>query len=639
MSASPESLADLPSEQQRTRSRSAHRLGTFIEFPPEGIAQSISDRFEEQARRYPARPAIRTPSRTLSYADLNQAANLVAHAILRQRQPADAGIGLLFGNEAAFVVASVGALKAGRNQVVLDSSVPRARLSFMLEQSECAVVVTNAANLSLARQLGPMPVLNVDELDGGLSSGNPGLRVKPDAIVSVAYTSGSTGSPKGIVWSHEGVLDAVRRHTNVFRVCPEDRLVTFRPSLRGYLYALLNGAAFYPASLRGNAALGVADWLIQEAVTVFRAPVSAFRAFASTLTADAFPHLRLIILFGEPVYGSDVELYRKHFSGGAVLASTLGCSEFDDYAYFFVDQASEIGKGVVPGGYLIGGTEVLLLGDGGRPVSGGGTGEIVIRSRYNAVGFWRRPDLTQAAFLPDPAGGDARLYRTGDVGRVGPDGCIFHLGRTDFQVKIRGHRADLAEVEAALRELDHVRDAVVVGREHTPGDTRLVAYVMTDGVPLPHVSELRRALVDTLPDHMVPSTYIVLETFPRTATGKIDRRALPAPDGARPAVGTPFVAPRTPIEERLAAMWAEVLRLDRVGVHDSFLELGGDSLLATLVISRVLEHLDGEASPRALFAAPTVAEMAKVIVYSLSGKLEESDLDRIFTDLDAQPGA
>lgn len=634
MSSSPGSSADLPSEQRLIRSRCVHRLGTFIEFPPEGTVQSISDRFEEQVRQYPERMAVRTRSRTLTYAELNQAANRVAHAILEQREMADGGVGLLFGNEAAFVVASLGVSKAGRMQVVLDSTVPQARLNFMLAQSGCTALVTSSAHLSLARQLSPLPVLNVDELDGGFPSGNPELSVEPDATVAVAYTSGSTGSPKGIVWNHQGVLHAVMRHTNASRMCQHDRLVTFRPALRGYLYALLNGAAFHPVDLREEGALGVADWMIQEGITVLRAPVSTFRAFATTLTsAEEFPHLRLMLLYGEAVYDSDVELYRTHFRGGCVLASTLGCSEFDDYAYFFVDHGSEIGRGTVPGGYLIGDTDVLFLGEDGRPVCGGGVGEIVIRSRYNAVGYWRRPDLTQAAFLPDPAGGDARLYRTGDLGRMGPDGCIFHLGRTDFQVKIRGYRVDLAEVEAALRELDHVQDAVVVGREDTPGDKRLVAYVIAAGGHTPTVSELRRVLGDTLPGYMVPSTYVVLETFPRTATGKIDRRALPPPpDGVRPAVSTPFVAPRTPVEERLAVMWAEVLRLDRVGVDDSFLELGGDSLLATLVISRVLERLDEGVSPQALLAAPTVAEMAKVILHSLAGKLEKSDLDRMFTD-------
>ena len=523
-------------------------------------------------------------------------------------------------------------------QVVLDSSAPQPRLNLMLEQSGCTILVTNSANLPSARQLSPLPELNVDEVDG-FPSENPDVSVEPGTAVAVSYTSGSTGLPKGIVWNHQGVLHAVMRHTNASRMCQDDRLVMFRPSLRGYLYPLLNGAAFYPVGLQGGSALGIADWMIQERVTVLRTPVSTFRAFASTLTgAEAFPHLRLIIVYGEPVHGSDVELYRKHFRGACALVSTLGCSEFDDYAYYFVDQESDIGKGAVPGGYPIGDTEVLFLGEDGRPVADGEIGEIVIRSRHNAVGYWRRPDLTQAAFLPDLAGGDARLYRTGDLGRKGADGCIFHLGRTDFQVKIRGYRVDVAEVEAALRELDHVEDAVVVGREDTPGDRRLVAYVMVTDGHTPAVGELRRVLVDRMPDYMVPSRYVVLETFPRTATGKIDRRALPPPDGVRPAVRASFVPPRTPVEERLAAIWAEVLRLDRVGVYDSFLELGGDSLLATLVVSRVIEHLHVQVSPHALLAAPTVAEMAEVILHGLAGKLEMSALDRMLTDLEARNG-
>jgi len=296
------------------------------------------------------------------------------------------------------------------------------------------------------------------------------------------------------------------------------------------LYALLSGATFHPFDLRGDGVAGVGDWMAREGVTVYRSPVSTFRAVAGALAGGReFPRLRLVILLGEPTYRSDVELYRTRFPGTAALASSLGCAEFDDYAYFFVDRESAAGQGDVPGGYASRDVDILLLGEDGRPVDG--TGELAIRSRYNAIGYWRRPDLTRAAFVADPAGAHVPVYRTGDLGRRDPDGCIFHMGRTDFQVKIRGHRVEVVEVEAALRALEGVCEPVVVGREDTPGDRRLVAYVTAAGERAPSPGELRRGLGESLPDHMRPSLYVVLAGFPRTATGKVDRRALPPPDG------------------------------------------------------------------------------------------------------------
>jgi len=277
-------------------------------------------------------------------------------------------------------------------------------------------------------------------------------------------------------------------------------------------------------------------------------------------------------------------------------------------------------------------------------------GEIAIRSRYGAAGYWRRPDLTQAAFLPDPAGGDERIYRTGDLGRMRSDGCLFHLGRKDFQVKIRGYRVEVAEVETALLELDTVKEAVVVGHEDKRGDPsaplragpsaalrtgkRLVAYIIPAGPRAPTVSELRRLLANKLPDYMVPSAFVMVDRMPLTATGKVDRRALPPPDDTRPALDSPFVAPRTPVEERLAGIWAEVLGLDRVGVHDNFLELGGDSLLATRVISRVLPQFQVKLPLRDLLEASTVAEMGEVIVQNHADKVDKQTLQRILVELE-----
>jgi amino acid adenylation domain-containing protein len=617
-----------PPSQKAIRAKCFHPSRKFVEFTKEEIEQSIPDRFEQIVRKHPDSLALKSRIHAFTYAELNQAANRIAHALLALTGESQEPVGLLFENGAPFVIASLAALKAGKIQVPLESHFPRARLKYVLEQSQAGVLVTDNANLSLARELTELPLINIDEIDGHFSIENPEVCVAPDAVTSIAYTSGSTGQPKGIIWNHRGVLHAVMHHTNTSQMCLHDRLVMFRASLRAHLYALLNGATFYPVDLHQEEPARLAEWLIQEDITVYRAAVSAFRSLGAALTGtEKFPHLRLILLFGEPTYHTEVELYRKCFSDRCVLATSLGCNEFGDYAYYFLDKDSPLPSSVVPGGYPIEGAEILFLDDDGR-VSAEQIGEIAIRSGYGAVGYWRRPDLTQAAFLPGPAGGDERIYRTGDLGRMRADGCLFHLGRKDFQVKIRGHRVEVAEVETTLLEIERVKEAVVVGWEDTPGNKRLVAYITPAGPHMPNVHELRRVLSDKLPDYMVPFTFIMLDHMPLTATGKVDRRALPAPDSTRPALETPFLAARTSVEEKLAGIWAEVLGLDRVGVHDSFLELGGDSLLATRVVSRVLSQFQIRVPLRLLFEAPTVAEMAAVIV----------ELDRKDREAETRPG-
>jgi acyl-coenzyme A synthetase/AMP-(fatty) acid ligase/aryl carrier-like protein len=612
-----ETVANFPPEQRAIRDKCFHPTGTFIEFKQEEIDQSISKRFEQQVARYAARIAVRSKRHTFTYDELNRAANRAARAILDQSDIVQQPIAVLFEHGAPFVIASLGVLKTGNVQVSLESGFPQARLRYMLEQSNAAILVTDNANLPLAQQLGDIPLVNIDEIGDRFTDENLDMSVRPDDRAAIAFTSGSTGTPKGIVWNQRGVLHAVMRHTNMFQICADDRMVMFRASLRPCLYALLNGATYYPVALRDEAVLALAEWLTQEKITIYRSAVSAFRSFAGTLTAcESFPYLRLILLFGEQMYHVDVELYRRHFAKASILASSLGCLEFDDYAYYFVDRNVPRRGDVVPGGYPIADAEILLLDDGRRPVGPDQIGEIAISSRYNPVGHWQKPNLTAVALLRRAGREDQTTYLTGDLGRRSSDGCLFHQGRKDFQVKIRGHRVDLTEIEAALLEIDGIKAAVAAGWEDEPGNKRVVAYIVPTAAQLPPVTELRRVLGDKLPDYMLPSAFIKLDAVPLTATGKIDRRALPSPGRARPLLKSPFVAPRTPLEEKLAQLWAQMLGLDEVGVHDGFLDLGGDSLLATQVVSRVLTQFHARVSLRALFDAPTVAEMAALLAES-----------------------
>jgi acyl carrier protein len=378
----------------------------------------------------------------------------------------------------------------------------------------------------------------------------------------------------------------------------------------------------------------MADWLMRNQIPLYCSVPTVFRYFLETLTGEEnFPSLRLIKLIGEPVSKRDVELYQKYFSRRCFLLNRLGSTETGTIRWYFIDKNTLIDGNIVPVGYPADDHEVLLLDGAGREVESEGIGEIAVKSRYLTTGYWRRPDLTDAAFLP--AAGDERMYRTGDIGRMLPDGGLLCLGRKDSQVKIRGHRVELTEIEMALMDLSSIKDAVVIAGPDRFKQQCIITYLVPKGYPRPTVTELRRALGERLPEHMIPSIFMFLREFPLAPNGKLDRKSLPEPDHSRPELETPYGAPSTRFEIELANIWAEVLGLDRVGIHDNFFDLGGHSLTATRVVSQVIKKFQLEIPLQSLFVAPTVAEMAAVIEAHRGKKVGEADLERMLADLES----
>jgi len=630
----------LPREQERVRGRCFHPAGTFVPFPRDALERSIPERFEAQAQTSPGRLAVQTRHRALSYLELDRMANRIAHAVLRGGGHGVGPVALLFEHDAEVIAAMLGALKAGKPYVPLDPTYPAARLAYILEDSQAALVLTNARNRRAAEDLsrGVVPVVSVDALGPDLSLERPGVAPSPDGPAFILYTSGSTGRPKGVPQTHRNVLHDVMHYTNAAHYCPEDRLVllsscSFADSVRTIYAALLNGSGLYPFDVVREGLPALATWLLGQDITVYRSVPTLFRHFvASLIGGEQFPRLRLIFLAGEPVYRTDVEAYRHHFSSDCIFVNRMGTSEALTFSCYFLDRDTPITDASVPVGYAVPDKEVLLLDEQPDGDTGARTGEVAVRSRYLSPGYWRRPDLTREAFLPDPAGTEARVYRTGDLGRMLPDGCLVHLGRKDFQGKVRGHRIEPGEIETALVGHPAVRDAVVAVRQDRHGDTRLVAYLAVTSAPGPTVSDLRRFLADLVPDYMVPAAFVCLDAFPLTPNGKVDRRALPEPGTGRQALDTTFVAPTTAFEQTLAGIWAEVLDLDRVGIHDRFLDLGGNSLLASRVFARIPAAFGVEPSMRELLAASTVAEMAMVLLEHAAAKVDPETMGRLVAE-------
>jgi len=332
---------------------------------------------------------------------------------------------------------------------------------------------------------------------------------------------------------------------------------------------------------------------------------------------------------------ADLDFFNQHFLPHCVLAHALGPTECLTVCWALIPHGAQITGSKLPIGYSLQDKDVLVLDDAGQELGPGQVGQLAVKSRYISLGYWRDPERTNAVFLPDPRGSDARIYLTGDLGVREPDGCLIHVGREDFQVKIRGFRIDVAEVEIALRAIEGIENAVVVGRHDGTSAQRLVAYFVPTTHPPITVTTLRQSLARVLPDYMVPSDFVSMDAIPQTPNGKTDRLRLPLPSRDRSALENPFVSPRTAMETELAAIWAEVLGLDQVGVHDNFFELGGDSLLATRIIARVMQRLKVNIPIRSLLESPSVASMAEYLLLARAEKIGEEDLALILREIES----
>ena len=539
------------------------------------------------------------------------------------------------------IAALLGVLKSGKFYTPMDPSHHRARAASLLEDSGARLVITDTTNLPVATELAreDVEMLNVDILGGFHPYPNPGLPIDGGDLASILYTSGSTGRPKGVVHSHRSLLHTVMVTTNTLHVCSADRLTllysyTSIGGTRDILVGLLNGATIEPFRVAEEGIERLARWLVREEITIYRSVATIFRHLVAELTEERFPSIRLVHLGSEPIHASDLESFKRVFSPTCVFVASMGATEISPVRQFFADKSTELSGPKVPPGYPVEDSEVLILDADARELDFNQIGEISVRSRYLSLGYWRNLELTSAVFLPGSDGESGRIYRMGDLGELLADGCLLHHGRKDFQVKIRGHRIEVAEIEQDLATLENVKEAVVVARSGYKNEQELVAYLIPESRPAPTAKELRASLADRLPAYMIPSSFVVLDALPVTPIGKVDRRALPPPGTARLRLDTGMVMPRSPIEETISTIWAEVLDLDEVGVDDNFLELGGHSLLASQIVARVTRSFKLELDLRALFETSTIADMASLVTEHLVSQMDPASLGHLLDELE-----
>jgi len=617
--------------------------GKFVEFPEEDIERSIPERFEQIAVLHHDRLAVKSSECSMTYGQLNRSSNRIATAILNAFGQTEEPVGVLCGYDVPVVAAILGILKAGKFYLPLDSDWPQQRVAAILERSQTRVIVTDNAHLEYAANLARSPshILNVDTLEQNRCTNNLGLSLPPESYAYVIYTSGSTGEPKGVLQNHRNVLHSAMDNTNSLRICWEDRLTGLyqyyaNGGAHDIFTALLNGATLFPFDVKRWGLSSIPAWLNREAITIYHSVRSVFRHFVLSLRGDeTFPSLRAISLGGETVTKIDVDLFQKCFPHRCIFVNRLGSTECGRISRYFIDHETIIDSPNAPVGYPSPDYQIEIIDESGNPLPGNMVGEIVVKSKFLSPGYWRRPDLTQDKFYQDPTGGAQRLYQTGDLGRFRDDGCLEYKGRKDFEVKIGGNRVQTSEIEVALAAHPAIKEVHVIAWQTRLGEPKLVAYYMVKGTTDPKHFQLRRFLRDRLPGVMIPSVFMMVEEFPLSGSSKLDRKSLPTPSMARPDVGTEFVGPETPIEKVLAEIWTEVLSLEQVGIHDNFFDLGGHSLAATRVVSRVIKHLQLELPMNSLFQSPTIAEMAAAVIEYRERRLGSKTLENLLNEMES----
>lgn len=608
------------SEEDRNRERS-EEIGALG-----GWAEPVQELVCRQAGRCPQSVAITAGCKSLTYLELESRANRLAQHLRSLGVGPETIVALCIERSISQIVGALAILKAGGAYLPLDPSYPAERQRFVLEDSQAAFLVTEE---HLAEKLcgSKCRVVSVDGSDRAQIEGQSSEKLVNTArledLAYVIYTSGSTGAPKGVAIRHESLLNLVQWHQDAFHVTPEDRAtylagLGFDASVWELWPYLAAGASLHlpeesvrtdPESLR--------SWLVRHEITIGFVPTP----LAERLLALSWPpstSLRILLT------GGDV-LHRFPPPGlPFTLVNNYGPTECTVVATSGVVSARTKSSGRPSIGLPITNTHIHILDENLERTADGTPGELFIGGTGVARGYLNHPELTAQKFLPDlfDASLGARMYRSGDLVRRLPDGCLEFLGRVDDQIKIRGHRIEPNEITSVLAEIPAIQQSVVIARQLQHGEKSLVAYIALVAGARVTVSELKSALRNRLPEYMVPGVFVQLESMPLTASGKVDRTALPPVTSANTLAESGFVAPRTPVEERVGEILAQLLGLERVGAEDNFFMLGGHSLLGTQLILRLRDIFGIELSLRTIFEAPTVAELAARVESSLIARLE-----------------
>src|SRR5215217_3181446 len=638
-------IADLP---LLTLSERQQLLLEWNETPqPLDSTPLVHELFAQQAIQRGNAPALLFEEQTLTFEQINRRANQLAHHLLNHGTGVETTIGVMLERGPASLVALLAVIKAGGCYLPLDPLYPPERLAFMCADAGASLIITEESVRTRLPESAAR-IISLDVYSGEIAqqrSENPNVAVLPQQLAYIIYTSGSTGRPKGVAIEHRQLLHTLSSAQEILQLTPEDCLpciasFSFDISLLELLAAPLVGGRclLVPTSKALDA--DVMKRVLAEA-TVLHAVPGVMRRFVKFAREGQGGGPRKLLVGGEAVAPELIAEMEQVFPRATVRVlygpteATIICGSYE------VNPSARVRGQMV--GKPLRNVVLRVLDERGRLVPVGVEGEICVGGEGVARGYLNRPEQAAERFVADEYStcAGARIYRTGDRGRYLSDGSIEFKGRTDEQVKVRGFRIEPGEIESALAEHEGVKEAIVVAREEIGGEKRVIAYIVASQESRPGVNELRSHLKPRLPDYMIPSAFVYLDALPLTSHGKIDRRALPAPDAERPALAEAFLAPRNGVEEMLASIWSGVLGGVRVGVNDNFFELGGHSLLATQVMSRVREAFGIEIALRSLFEQPTVGELAETIEEGLKAEVgmppRVERIERARRDVDGMP--
>lgn len=582
----------------------------------------IHQLFEMQVERSPEAIAVVFENTQLTYRQLNQRANQLAHHLSRMCVGPEVKVSICLERSLEMVVGLLGILKAGGAYVPIDPVYHLNRLAFILEDAQTPVLLTQEKLLGdLPHHQAQVLCLDTDwELIAQNSQENPVCKATADNLMYTIYTSGSTGQPKGVMISHRGVYNNILWRQATFNLTPADKVLqtislSFDPSVWQIFWSLCFGAILFMARPGGHQDTSyIVDLIRQEQITVIALVPSLLRVLLEEPEIASCQCLKHLSCGGETL---PIELIEKFFAQlnlDGVLHNMYGPTETSIDATFWTCQR-QTKYATAPIGRAIANTQIYILDENLQPVPDGELGELHISGPSLARGYLNLPKLTAAKFIPHPFSTepDARLYKTGDLARYLPDGNIEFLGRMDYQVKIRGFRIELAEIEAVLREHPALQQNLVIAREDIPGDKRLVAYVVTKSEAAPSQRELCHFLQHRLPNYMVPTAFVFLDTLPLNPNGKIDRHALPMPDPATQELEDTFVADGNQVESQLIQIWERVLGVQPIGIRHNFFDLGGNSLLAAQMFGQIKKTWGYNLPLTTLFQSNTVEALAQII--------------------------
>lgn len=487
----------------------------------------ILSRFERYVQKFPGKTAIVESVQDISYEELNSRANHLANLILAE--PGNKPVGILVNHDIESVISILAVIKSGRPFVPLDIAHPLKRMQEIITDAGIEVLLCSLGQKVVGEQLTDLVHCRLLTTSLDMSAENLVVETESNEPACIVYTSGTTGSPKGVCHSRRGILHSVMRSTNSLQITPDDRwLLLVNPAhmggINGILRVLLNGATLYLYSLLRNSLPALRVYLNEQAITVFHAVPTVYRLFVKSQAGRAeFPALRMFLIGGEALFANDVKLFQACFKAPCKLVNHLGCTEFSGYAEYVVDQNTTLDDGVVPVGFAAEGMEISIVDDHGRVVEPGQVGNIEICSEFLAMGYWQDPDLTRSRFRTVISKStQKRSYQPGDIGKMRPDGCLVFLGRDDSQVHIRGNRVELIEIEQALRKFSQIEDARVVASRRSNDELTLTAYVTLQVERVADGNEIKHYLGQILPDYMIPNDIVYLDEFPLNANGKVD---------------------------------------------------------------------------------------------------------------------